>query len=136
MIFRPIVLTAILFLLSVSGVLQAHQVASGSHQHVWRPGTYGKDYRPGHSVNGVGGSITIWSPATLNQYGTGNSVQFARPEVYSAQSSGQATTQIQGQSNTSRSKAARAGTSQSNVPVIKSLSPSRYGKNYKRNYGK
>ena len=136
MIFRPIVLTAVILLLPVSAVLQAHQVASGSHQHVWRPTTYGKDYRPGHSVNGATGSITIWSPATLNQYGAGNSVRFARPEAYKAQTADQANSQVQSQSDTPQTKGSRGDVSQSNVPVIKSLAPSRYGKDYKRDYGK
>ena len=136
MIFRPIVLTATVLLLAGSGFLQAHQVTAGSHNHVWRPTTYGQDYRPGHSGNGATGSITIWSPATLNQYGAGNSVQFARPESHSPQSAGQAANQIQSQSDTSQPKASQAGNSRSNVPIIKSLKPSQYGKKQKRDYGK
>jgi hypothetical protein len=131
MIIRPSVLGAGLILLISSTAIQAHQVTSGTHKHVWRPTTYGQDYRPGHSVNGPTGSITIWSPATLNQYGAGNSVNFARPAPYNKQSAKQSSQQVQSQSNIPVSRQA-----QSNIPLIKSLAPSRYGKDYKRNYGK
>jgi hypothetical protein len=131
MIIRPSVLFAGLTLLVCSTVLQAHQVADGNHQHVWRQTAYGSDYRPGHSVNSPAGSITIWSPATLNKYGAGKSVRFARPDSYSKQSAKQPSNQVQSQSNIPGSNAAR-----SNIPQIKSLAPSRYGKEHKRNYGK
>ncbi len=136
MMIRTSILSVGLLLMACSTVLKAHQVASGTHDHVWRQTTYGKDYRPGHSVNGAGGGITIWSPSTLNQYGAGNSVQFARPEPYSKQQTHQPTNQVQSNSNQSRSKGDSGNVSQSNVPVIKSLAPSRYGKDYKREYGK
>ena len=136
MMIRSSILSIGLLLMVCSTVLKAHQVASGTHDHVWRPTTYGQDYRPGHSVNGAGGSITIWSPSTLNQYGAGNSVQFARPEAHSAQQTNQPTNQVQSFTNQSRSKDVSGSVSQSNVPVIKSLAPSRYGKDYKREYGK
>jgi hypothetical protein len=132
MIIRPSVLCAGLILLACSTVLQAHQVAGGTHQHVWRPTAYGKDYRPGHSVNGPTGSITIWSPAALNEYGASNSVQFAHPVPYNKQSS----KQVQSQSNMPQSDTLQSRTSQSNIPRIKSLAPSRYGKDHKRDYGK
>lgn len=132
MIIRPRVLTAGLMVLVCSTVLQAHQVASGTHQHVWRPTTYGKDYRPGHAVNGPTGSITIWSPAALNKYGANNTVHFARPVPLVKQSAKQA----QGQSNRPQSELPPANKSQSNIPIIKSLAPSRYGKVHKRDYGK
>jgi hypothetical protein len=136
MMIRTSLLSVGLLLMTCSTVLKAHQVASGTHDHVWRPTTYGKDYRPGHSVNGAGGGITIWSPSTLNQYGAGNSVQFARPEPHSAQQANRPTNQSQSNSDQSRSKLASGSVSQSNVPVIKSLAPSRYGKDHKREYGK
>ena len=129
MIIRPGILCAGLIMLVSSTVIQAHQVASGTHNHVWRPTTYGQDYRPGHSVNGPTGSITIWSPATLNQYGAGNSVRFARPAPYTKQTATQAAAQSAKQSS-------KQVQGQSNIPLIKSLAPSRYGKDYKRNYGK
>ena len=135
MIFPPRVLCAGLFLLACSTVVQAHQVAGGTHKHVWRPTTYGSDYRPGHSVNSPAGSITIWSPAALNEYGADNSVNFAHPDSFKKpspnQSGKQSLNQIQGQSSIPRS-----GTTRSGIPVIKSLAPSRYGKDYKRDYGK
>ncbi len=135
MMIRPSILCAGLTLLVGSTVLQAHQVAGGTHQHVWRPTTYGEDYRPGHSVNGSQGSITIWSPATLNEYGASNSVRFARPVPYhkqsGKQSANQSSKQIQSQSNI-----AGSNLPQSYIPLIKSLAPSRYGKDHKRDYGK
>ena len=132
MIIRLHVLCAALIVLVCSTVLQAHQVASGTHQHVWRPTTYGKDYRPGHSVNGPTGNITIWSPAALNEYGANNTVHFARPVPLVKQSAKQA----QSQSNIPQSKLPQANKFQSNTPRIKSLAPSRYGKIHKRDYGK
>ena len=137
MIIRPGVLCAGLILLVCSNVLQAHQVAGGTHQHVWRPTVYGKDYRPGHSVNGPTGSITIWSPAALNEYGANNTVNFAQPAPYVKQSS----KQVQSQSNIPQSNrpqfdVRRSDQPQTNIPRIKSLAPSRYGKDYKRGYGK
>ncbi len=132
MIIQPRVLGAGLILLVGSTVLQAHQVASGTHQHVWRPTTYGKDYRPGHSVNGPTGNITIWSPAALNEYGAINTVHFARPVPLEKQSAKQA----QSRSNRPQSDLPRANKSQSNIPIIKSLAPSRYGKVHPREYGK
>ena len=131
MIIRPSVLCAGLMLLVGSTVLQAHDVAGGTHQHVWRPTTYGSDYRPGHSVKSPAGSITIWAPAALNEYGANNSVKFARPVPYNRQSPKQPSNQVQSQSNLPRSDG-----SQSYIPQIKSLAPSRYGKDYKRDYGK
>ena len=135
MMIRPSILCSGLILLVGSTVLQAHQVAGGTHQHVWRPTTYGKDYRPGHSVNGPQGSITIWSPATLNQYGANHSVRFARPVPYhkqsGKQSANQSSQQVQNQSNI-----AGSNLPQSYIPLIKSLAPSRYGKDRKRDYGK
>jgi hypothetical protein len=132
MMIRPGFLCAGLILLAGSTVLQAHQVAGGTHQHVWRPTAYGKDYRPGHSVNGPTGSITIWSPAALNEYGSNNAVQFANPAPYIKQSAKQSSNQVQSRSNIPRSNVRP----QSNIPRIKSLAPSRYGKDYKRDYGK
>ena len=131
MINRPSVLFAGLILLVCSSVVQAHEVAGGTHQHVWRPTTYGSDYRPGHSVNGPTGSITIWSPTSYNKYGAGNSLNFARPAPYNGQSPKQSPNQVQSQSNIPRSDG-----SQSYIPQIKSLAPSRYGKDHKRDYGK
>jgi hypothetical protein len=116
MMIRSSILYVGLLLMAFSTVLKAHQVASGTHDHVWRPTTYGQDYRPGHSVNGAGGSI--------------------RPEAHSAQQANRPTNQVQSNSNQSRSKDVSGSASQSNVPVIKSLAPSRYGKDYKREYGK
>ena len=118
-----------------STVLQAHQVAAGTHQHVWRPTTYGQDYRPGHSVNGPQGSITIWSPATLNQYGAGHSIRFARQVPYQKQSGNQSANQSSQQVQ-SQSKIPGTKLYQSYIPLIKSLAPSRYGKDHKRDYGK
>lgn len=132
MIIRPSVLCAGLILLLCSTVLQAHQVAGGNHQHVWRPTTYGKDYRPGHSVNGPTGSITIWSPAAFNKYGASNSVQFAHPAPIVNQS----VKQVQSQSNKSQSVASQDNKAQSYIPRIISLKPSIYGKNHQRDYGK
>ena len=129
MTIRPSVLCSGLLLLLGSSVIQAHQVGSGTHSHVFRPTNYGQDYRPGHSVNGPTGSITIWSPATLNQYGSTKSVRFARPAPYAKNSTTQSSTQSANQSS-------KQAQSQSNIPQIKSLAPSRYGKDYKRNYGK
>ncbi len=131
MIIRPSVLYAGLMLLVGSTVVQAHEVAGGTHQHVWRPTTYGSDYRPGHSVNSPAGSITIWAPAALNEYGANNSVRFARPAAYGKQPAKQSSNQVQSQSNIPRSDG-----SQSYIPQIKSLAPSRYGKDHKRDYGK
>ncbi len=131
MIIRPGILCAGLILLVCSTVLQAHQVASRTHQHVWRPTTYGKDYRPGHSVNSPQGSITIWSPATLNEYGAGNPVRFAHPVPYNKQPANRSSNQVQ-----SRSNIPGSNTSQSYIPLIKSLAPSRYGQDRKRDYGK
>ena len=131
MIIRPGVLCAGLILLAGSTVLQAHDVAGGTHQHVWRPTAYGKDYRPGHLASTRTGSIIIWAPAALNKYGANNSVQFARPSAYTRQSTKQSPNQVQSQSNLPRSDRY-----QSNIPHIKSLAPSRYGKDYKRDYGK
>lgn len=131
MIIRPGVLCAGLMLLAGSTVLQAHDVAGGTHQHVWRPTAYGKDYRPGHSANTPTGSITIWAPAALNEYGANNAVQFARPEPYRKQSPKQSPNQVQSHSNIPGSDR-----SQFNIPQIRSLAPSRYGKDYKRDYGK
>ena len=135
MIIRPVDLCAGLILLVCSTVVQAHDVAGGTHQHVWRPTTYGSDYRPGHSVNSPAGSITIWSPAALNEYGAGKSVNFARPESYTKPASNQSLKQSSNQIQ-SRSNLHRSNTPQSNIPVIKSLAPSRYGKDHKRDYGK
>jgi hypothetical protein len=132
MIIRPSVLCAGLILLAGSTVLQAHDVAGGTHQHVWRPTAYGKDYRPGHSANTPTGSIIIWAPAALNEYGANNSVRFARPAAYGSQS----TKQAQSQSNIPQSNAARSDVPRSSIPRIKSLAPSRYGKDYNRDYGK
>ncbi len=131
MIIRPSVLCAGLMVLFFSAAGQAHQLDDGSHKHVTQPTAYGKNYRLGHSVNGSNGNITIWSPTTLNRYGASNSVRFARPTPYTKQSAKQPSNRVQSQSILSRSK-----TSQSNIPQIKSLAPSRYGKDYKRDYGK
>lgn len=136
MIIRPSVLCAGLILLVSSTVLQAHQVAGGNHQHVWRPTTYGKDYRPGHSVTGPTGSIIIWSPAAFNKYGASNPVQFAHPAPFNRQSAQQSSNQVQSQSNLSRSNLPQVNKSRSNIPQIKSLAPSRYGKDHQRDYGK
>lgn len=136
MMIRPGFLCAGLILLAGSTVLQAHQVTGGTHQHVWRPTAYGKDYRPGHSVNSPTGSITIWSPAALNEYGSNNSVRFANPASYIKPSASQSVKQLSNQAQ-SQSNVPRAGVRpQSNIPRIKSLAPSRYGKDYKRDYGK
>lgn len=135
MMIRPGFLCAGLILLAASTVLQAHQVAGGTHQHVWRPTVYGKDYRPGHSVNGPTGSIIIWSPAAFNKYGAINSVHFAQPAPYIKQSAGQSVKQSSNQVQ-SRSNTPQSGVRHSNIPLIKSLAPSRYGKDYKRDYGK
>ena len=132
MIIRPSVLCAGLILLVCSTVVQAHEVAGGTHQHVWRPTTYGSDYRPGHSVNSPAGSITIWAPAAHNEYGANNAVRFARPAAYGKQ----AAKQSQSQSNIPQSNLSRSDTPRSNIPQIKSLAPSRYGKDYKRDYGR
>ena len=129
MVIRPSVLCSGLIFLVCSTVLQAHQFTGGTHQHVWRPTTYGKDYRPGHSVDGPNGSITIWSPARLNEFGASNSVRFAHPVPYNKQSSKQA-------SSTPQSAIPQSNTPQSNIPRIKSLAPSQYGKDHKRDYGK
>ena len=131
MIIRPTVLCAGLFLMVCSTLIQAHQFTDGTHQHVWRKTTYGKDYRPGHSVSGPTGGITIWSPADINEYGANNSVRFARPTPINQQSAKQSTKQAQIQSGT-----LPANQPQSNTPVIKSMAPSRYGKVHKRDYGK
>ena len=131
MIIRPSVLCAGLILLVCSTVVQAHEVAGGNHQHVWRPTTYGSDYRPGHSVNSPAGSITIWAPAAHNAYGANNAVRFARPAAYGRQTAKQSSNQVQSPSNIPKSNRA-----QSNIPQIKSLAPSRYGKDYKRDYGR
>ncbi len=141
MIIRPSVLGAGLMLLLSSTVLQAHQIAGGTHQHVWRPTTYGQDYRPGHSVHEPTGSITIWSPATLNEYGAGNRVSFIRPSPQNKLLAPQSSKQVQHRSNTPlfdipHSNAPRANRSRSNIPQIKSLAPSRYGKDHRRGYGK
>lgn len=151
MIIRPSVLYAGLILLLGSTVLQAHQSTVGNHQHVWRPTTYGKDYRPGHSVNGPTGSITIWSPAAFTGYGANNSVHFARPVPLNGQSAKQPSEQVQNQSNIHQSNLSQSkkhqsnlpqfnipqsNIPQSNIPRIKSLAPSRYGKDFKRDYGK
>jgi hypothetical protein len=132
MIIRPSVLCAGLILLLCSTVLQAHQVASGNHQHVWRPTTYGKDYRPGHSVNGPTGSITIWSPAAFNKYGASNSVQFAHPAPFDKQLTEQSAKLVQSQSNVPQLVIPQSNIHQSNIPRIKSLAPSQYGKVSKR----
>lgn len=141
MIIRPSVLGAGLMLLVGSTVLQAHQIAGGTHQHVWRPTAYGQDYRPGHSVNDPTGSITIWSPATLNEYGASHSVHFARPSLHNQRSAKQSSKQVQHQWNTPlfdirHSDGPQANKAQSNIPLIKSLAPSRYGKDHQRGYGK
>lgn len=137
MIIRPSALCAGLILLVCSTVLQAHQVASGTHQHVWRPTTYGKDYRPGHAVNGPTGNITIWSPAALNEYGANNTVRFARPVPLVKQPAKQVQNQPNlPQSDQPQSDQPQANRFQSNTPRIKSLAPSRYGKTHKRDYGK
>ena len=52
-----------------------------THQHVWRPKSYGQDYRQGHSVNNSVGSITIWSPNEYQGYKAGSAVRFARPTM-------------------------------------------------------
>ena len=122
MTIRPSVLCIGLTLLVCSTVLQAHELAGGTHKHVWQPTAYGKDYRQGHSVDGPTGSIQIWSPATLNEYGNSNSVKFARPTPYTKQSTKQSTDQVR-----SQSKKSQSGTTQSHIPQIKSLAPSRYG---------
>ena len=131
MIFRPGVLYAGLILLACSSVIQAHQVAGGTHEHVWRQQDYGKDFRQGHSVNGSAGSITIWSPTTHNKFGASNPVRFARPAPIARQTSKQSASQAQSQAGPERPNDA-----QSNIPRIKSLAPSRYGKDHKRDYGK
>ncbi len=135
MIIRPSVLCAGLVVLVFSTVGQAHQLDDGSHKHVTQPTAYGKNDRLGHSVNGSNGNITIWSPTTLNRYGASNAVRFARPTPYTGQparqSAKQPSNQTQGHSNRPSSSA-----SQSNIPRIKSMAPSRYGKDYKRDYGK
>ena len=77
------------------------------------------------------GGITIWEPTSVNKYGSSNPVQFARPVPGGNQSTKQSSKQDSGQS-----KKSRASTTQSNIPRIKSLAPSRYGKDHKRNYGK
>jgi hypothetical protein len=133
MTVRIKVLFAGLIVLACSSAVPAHQVAGGTHEHVWRQTDYGKDYRPGHSVNGPQGSITIWSPATYNAYGAGKSVRIARPVPYSKQS--------QNESNAIQSVSPgpyvpQTSEHQSNIPRIRSLSPQRYGKEYKREYGK
>lgn len=130
---RPSVLIAGLIVLACSTAVPAHQVTGGTHEHVWRPTNYGKDYRPGHSVNGPQGSITIWSPATYNAYGAAKSVHFALPVHYSKQSSSQSS---KSQSNMLQSNTPGPDVHQSNVPRIRSLSPQQYGKDFKRDYGK
>jgi hypothetical protein len=127
---RPGILVAVLFMMVWSTVARTHQVTSGTHQHVWRSTTYGKDYRPGHAVEGSTGGITIWSPSTLNEYGSANSVQFAQPVPFNKKPAKQSTQQVLSQPINSK-----AAPSQSNTPIIKSLAPSRYGKVHKRAYG-
>jgi hypothetical protein len=138
MTVRPRVLIAGLILLACSAGVPAHQVTGGTHEHVWRQSDYGKDYRPGHSVNGPQGSITIWSPTTYNAYGAGKSVHFARPVPYSTPSPSQSSKSQSStiQSNASGSDVPQSSVYQSNTPRIKSLSPRQYGKDYKRDYGK
>ena len=131
MTIRPSVFCIGLALLVCSAMLQAHQLAGGTHKHVLQPTAYGKDYRQGHSVEGPTGSIQIWSPTTINEYGKSNPVEFARPTPYKKQSTKQSTEQVQ-----SQSKKTKSGNSQSHIPQIKSLAPSRYGKDHKRDYGK
>ena len=131
MINRSGVLYTGLALLLCSTVVQAHKLSGGTHQHIWRSSTYGKDYRPGHEVSGSNGSITIWSPTTLNKYGSNNSVRFARPVPFNKKSVKQSSKKVQGQLNVPYSS-----TSPSNIPRIKSLAPSTYGKIHKRDYGK
>jgi hypothetical protein len=125
-------------MLACSTGVPAHQVTGGAHEHVWRQTEYGKDYRPGHSVNGPQGSITIWSPTTYNAYGAGKSVHFARPVPYSTPSPGQSSKSQSGtiQSNASGPDVPHSGVYPSNTPRIKSLSPGQYGKDFKRDYGK
>ena len=135
---RISVVIAGLIVLACSTTVPAHQVTGGTHEHVWRQTDYGKDYRPGHSVNGPQGSITIWSPAPHNAFGAGKSVRFARPVPYSNQSPSQSG---KSQSNTLQSNTAgpdvpQSSAHQSNIPRIRSLSPQQYGKDFKRDYGK
>ena len=135
---RPRVLIAGLIMLACSTGVPAHQVTGGTHEHVWRQTDYGKDYRPGHSVNGPQGSITIWSPTTYNAYGAGKSVHLARPVPYSTPSPSQSSKSQSStiQSNASGSDVPQSSVYQSNTPRIKSLSPRQYGKDFKRDYGK
>lgn len=138
MTVRPSVLITGLIMLACSTWLPAHQVTGGTHEHVWRQTEYGKDYRPGHSVNSPRGSITIWSPTTYNAYGAGKSVHFARPVPYSQQSPSQSGKSQSNklQSNTPGPDVPQSSVYQSNTPRIRSLNPQQYGKDYKREYGK
>jgi hypothetical protein len=60
-------------------VALAHDVPNMEHTHAFKETGYG-NYRQGHSVDGLYGSITIYSARTYNPYQSAPAVEFARPE--------------------------------------------------------
>lgn len=67
-------------MLLIPALSQAHEVPNIPHTHAFENTGYGKS-RQGHTVNNQLGSITIWSAQPQSGYKSGNSVNFARPEM-------------------------------------------------------